>query len=110
MMKNEGSVRFEIIEEIGVITTHPTGWAKELNLVSWNGSTPKYDIRDWSLDRGRMSRGLTFQEEEIRRVLELFRKRRSDRRVMAREAVQVEEPVKSEEVDFEEEPVTDAEF
>lgn len=30
-------VTFEIVEEIGVIATHSTGWKKELNLVSWNG-------------------------------------------------------------------------
>ena len=27
-------VTFEIVEEIGVIATHSTGWKKELNLVS----------------------------------------------------------------------------
>ena len=41
-------VTFEIVEEIGVIATHSTGWKKELNLVSWNDRAPKYDIRDWS--------------------------------------------------------------
>lgn len=95
----ENSVRFEIIEEIGVITTHTTGWAKELNLVSWNGGTPKYDIRDWSPSRDRMSRGMTFTEEDMRRILELFRKRRGGKRAMSSEAVQVAEPAVSETVD-----------
>ena len=39
-------VTFEIVEEIGVIATHSTGWKKELNLVSWNGGQAKYDIRE----------------------------------------------------------------
>lgn len=96
---DENSVRFEIIEEIGVIATHNTGWAKELNLVSWNGGTPKYDIRDWSPSRDRMSRGMTFTEEDMRRILELFRKRRTGRRAMSSEAIQVAEPAASETVD-----------
>jgi len=52
-------VRFEILEEIGIITTHSTGWKKELNLVSWNGRKPKYDIREWSEDKSRMTKGVT---------------------------------------------------
>ena len=51
-------VTFEIVEEIGVIATHSTGWKKELNLVSWNGGQAKYDIRDWDPDHERMSRGI----------------------------------------------------
>ena len=40
IMMNNGfdrEVRFEILEHIGIISTHPTGWNKELNIVSWNG-------------------------------------------------------------------------
>ncbi|MEI3503270.1 MAG: PC4/YdbC family ssDNA-binding protein [Anaerovoracaceae bacterium] len=46
--------------------TYPTGWRKELNLVSWNGGAPKYDIRDWDPDHERMSRGITLHEKEMR--------------------------------------------
>ncbi len=47
MMNNgfDREVRFEILEHIGIISIHPTGWNKELNIVSWNGGQPKYDIR-----------------------------------------------------------------
>ncbi len=48
IMMNNGfdrEVRFEILEHIGIISIHPTGWNKELNIVSWNGGQPKYDIR-----------------------------------------------------------------
>jgi len=24
------------------------GWTNKLNLISWNGREPKYDIRDWA--------------------------------------------------------------
>lgn len=52
-------VRFDIVEQIGVISRHSTGWQKELNLVAWNGGQPKFDIRDWDESHEHMSRGIT---------------------------------------------------
>ena len=66
---------FDIVESLGVITTYSTGWSKELNLVSCNGATPKYDIRDWSPDHNRMSRGITLHEKEMRLIFDLMRKK-----------------------------------
>lgn len=71
MTYNEREVTFEIKKHIGVITEHPTGWKKELNLVSWNGHAPKYDIRDWSPDHEQLARGITLTEEEMGRIIEL---------------------------------------
>ena len=31
---------FDIVEKIGVIASYSTGWNKEVNRVSWNGSAP----------------------------------------------------------------------
>lgn len=56
---------YEIIEELGVLSESPTGWTKELNLVSWNDRPAKYDIRDWSPDHEKMGKGLTFTKEEL---------------------------------------------
>ena len=55
----------EIKEEFGVIAEDRRGWHKELNLVSWNHLNPKYDIREWSPDRSRMGKGVTFTKDEI---------------------------------------------
>ena len=68
-------VTYEIIEEIGIISSHTTGWNKEINLVSWNGNSPKYDIRDWSPDHGQMGRGITLHEKEMRMILDLMKRR-----------------------------------
>ena len=57
--------KFEIKEEIGVLSESNKGWKKELNLISWNGGAPKYDIREWSPDHTRMGKGVTLSEEEI---------------------------------------------
>ena len=76
MAMNEGSeVTFEIIEEIGIISTQDTGWTKEINLVSWNGGAAKYDIREWDPSHERMSKGITLRENEMRTLLEVMRRR-----------------------------------
>ncbi len=69
-------VHFEIVEPIGVLASHSTGWRKEINLVRWNGGQPKYDIRDWSPDHAHMSRGITLHEKEMRHIFDLLKHRR----------------------------------
>ena len=57
--------KFEITKYIGSLNGDAKGWHKELNLVSWNHLNPKYDIREWSPDRSRMGKGVTFTKDEI---------------------------------------------
>lgn len=57
-------IKFEIIEQLGVLSESEKGWKKELNLVSWNGREPKYDLRDWSENHEKMGKGITLSEEE----------------------------------------------
>ena len=58
---------YEIIEEIGTVGS-PTasGWSTRLNLISWNGGTPKLDIRSWNEDMTRMGKGVTFSKEDAK--------------------------------------------
>lgn len=63
---------YEIMEELGVLSTSSSGWTKELNLISWNGRPPKYDIRDWSPDHEKMGKGLTLTEEDLKSLKELL--------------------------------------
>lgn len=56
---------FEIVEEIAVLSENPKGWTKELNLVSWNGRPPKFDLRDWSPGHEKMGKGITISNEEF---------------------------------------------
>lgn len=58
-------INFEIIQTVGKLSTSPSGWAKELNLVSWNDREPKYDLRDWSKEHDKMGKGLTLSREEL---------------------------------------------
>ena len=89
-------ITFEIKEHIGVVYVYHTGWKKELNLVSWNGNAPKYDIRDWDPGHSRMSRGVTLKEQEMRQIVELLRRRRPHRRDREQEqGVMVDMPMES---------------
>lgn len=65
-------IKYEIVEEIGVLSENAKGWRKELNLISWNDAAPKYDIRDWSPDHEKMSKGITLTKEEIDRLKEIL--------------------------------------
>ncbi|HJS18819.1 MAG TPA: YdbC family protein [Anaerolineales bacterium] len=58
-------IDYEIVMQLGVLSLSGSGWTKELNLVSWNGRDPKYDIRDWSGDHSKMGRGVTLTREEL---------------------------------------------
>lgn len=58
-------LKFEIVEHVGVLSENDKGWKKELNLVSWNEREAKYDLRDWSDDHTRMSKGITLTEDEL---------------------------------------------
>lgn len=64
--------KWEITEKIGVLGENARGWTKELNKVSWNGSKPKYDIRDWDPDHERMGKGVTLNEDEFEALKELL--------------------------------------
>ena len=58
-------LKYEIINQIGVISTSASGWNTELNRVSWNGAEPKYDLRSWSPDHSKMGKGITLSESEL---------------------------------------------
>jgi hypothetical protein len=56
---------YEIVEEIAVLSENPKGLTKELNLVSWNGRPPKFDLRDWAPGHEKMGKGITLSNEEF---------------------------------------------
>jgi len=65
-------IQYDVIEELGVLSENAKGWRKELNLISWNGAAPKYDIRDWAPGREKMGKGVTLTEEEAQKLKELL--------------------------------------
>ena len=67
-------IKYEIVENLGVISETARGWTREVNLISWNGREPKIDVRDWSPDHSKMSKGLTFSKEELDELVKIASK------------------------------------
>lgn len=65
-------VKYEIIEQLGVLSENEKGWKKELNLVSWNNSEPKYDIRSWNETHEKMRKGITLNKEETKQLKQIL--------------------------------------
>ena len=57
--------KYDIVDEVGVLSESPNGWRKELNLVSWNDRHPKYDIREWAPEHEKMRKGITLTADEL---------------------------------------------
>ena len=65
-------IKYEIKENLGVLSESAKGWAKELNLVSWNDKEPKYDLREWDPTHEKMGKGITLNLEEIKKLKEIL--------------------------------------
>lgn len=57
--------KYEIIENVGTISSGSRGWNKELNFISWNDREPKFDIRDWADDHSKMGKGVSLTKDEL---------------------------------------------
>lgn len=66
-------IKYEIKEELGILSESSKGWKKELNLVSWNGAVPKYDLRDWSPEHEKMGKGITLSADEVQELYKVLK-------------------------------------
>ena len=64
---------YEVVEHIGILSEQKNGWKKELNLISWNGREPVYDIRTWNPDGSKMGKGVTIYKEEMENLKDLLK-------------------------------------
>lgn len=65
-------IKFEIIEHVGVLSETAKGWKTELNIVSWDGRDPKYDLRSWSENHEKMGKGITLSKSELAKLKEIL--------------------------------------
>lgn len=65
-------IKYEIKENIGVLSESAKGWTKELNLISWNNREPKYDLREWDPSHEKMGKGVTLTLEEVKKLKDLL--------------------------------------
>ena len=64
------AVSFTILEHLGVLRASASGWARELNYISWCDRPAKFDIRDWTPDHKKSSRGITLTDYEMSKICE----------------------------------------
>lgn len=67
-------IQYEIVKEIAVLSTGDSGYTKEINLISWNGKEPKYDIRSFSPNREKCGKGITLNAVEAAALLKALQK------------------------------------
>ena len=67
-------ILYEIVKEIAVLSANDSGYTKEINLISWNGKEPKYDIRSFSQNREKCGKGITLNADEAAALLEALQK------------------------------------
>lgn len=65
-------IKLEIKETVGTLSKSPKGWKKELNLISWNGNEPNYDLRDWATEYEEMGKGITLTVEDLKALRDLL--------------------------------------
>ncbi len=66
--------KYEIKENLGVVSESANGWSRELNLISWNDGKPKYDIRDWAPEHEKMGKGIGLTREELESLYDIIGK------------------------------------
>lgn len=64
--------KYDIVKEYGILSESPKGWNKELNLISWNGRDPKFDIRDWASNHEKMGKGITLGKEDLIKLRDIL--------------------------------------
>ena len=65
-------IKYDITQPLGVLSQGSKGWQKEINLISWNGRSPKIDICDWAPEHERMCKGITLIREEIIKLRDIL--------------------------------------
>lgn len=69
---SDRAILFNIGRREIVLGKLESGWTRELNIVRWNGGPYKVDIRDWSPDHCRMTRGITLSETEAQELKKIL--------------------------------------
>ena len=73
--------KYDVKEEIAVLgkteANNGNVYSKEVNLISYNGSNPVYDVRNWTTmadGERRMGKGITLNADELKALKEVINK------------------------------------
>ena len=76
-MAKDKEFSYQITEHLADLSENKGGWIKQINRVSWGGTAPVVDIRQWyypidSDEPDRMSKGITLNKDEMKALLEFL--------------------------------------
>lgn len=77
----EKEYRVEILQHIGTLSERidkvdrVSKWQLELNLVSFDGRLPLYDLREWSPDHSVMKNGIRLNNSQMKKLTEILTSR-----------------------------------
>lgn len=68
------SAKYEIVDILGCISEESTSekLKKSFLIVSWNGRSPTYEIRKWNNETETLGKGISLNEDELRRLKKLI--------------------------------------
>lgn len=66
-------INYKIVAPIATLGTYldqdGTRWNTELNIISWNGKAPQFDIRTWDASHAKCHYGIKLERDEIDRLV-----------------------------------------
>lgn len=66
------AIQCTLQHHLGKLRESEKGWCREVNVISWEGAASRLDIRDWSRNKERSSKGLTFTRAEVEQLREIL--------------------------------------
>lgn len=66
------AIQCTLKHHLGTLRESEKGWNREVNIVSWEGAASRLDIRDWSKNKDRSSKGVTFTRKEVERLRDML--------------------------------------
>lgn len=64
---------YKIEKKLGTLSENGV-FAKEVNIISYNGRDGKIDIRNWNTVEQKMGKGITLSAEEAQKLVEILNK------------------------------------
>lgn len=75
IMKDTKDFSWEVVEALGNFSEERKNYTRELNLISWNGAKPVYDIRGWRIGKDGIKhplKGMSLNREELMALRDLL--------------------------------------
>ena len=88
---------YEIKKTLASVKSDSDGWNLELNLISWSGRKPSYDLRKWNDNHEKMGKGVAMSEDEV--VLLFYKAKDILKEITGEDVEEVKEEVKLDFVD-----------